>query len=207
MTDVQTGGAALRDAVTEVERFVDVDGWDQPGRLFALVSTSRLAEAEPELAGALGAHEQGTEPGALTPVEQDIDLSRRSLEELLATIAWPDAVLGALAVIERVVLPPDAEGAIPDEPEAAERFAAEHPAHEDVRLVAGVLRSGEAHCAVRLRSIDGEDGLIHGDDLVPGLVLALRETLEAEAGDVRRPAGGAGDTEPAAGHEGQRRSD
>lgn len=208
MSEVSDGGAALRDAVIEVERFVDDDGWDQPSRLFALVSTRHLVAAEPDLAGALAAHEQASKPDALTPVEQDIDLSRRSLEELLATIAWPQSVIGALAVMERVVLPPEAESDIPGEREAAERFAAEHPRREDVRLVAGVLRSGAVHCVIRLRSIEGDDGLIDGDDLVPGLVLALRETLEVEAGDdVRRPHGGAAEAGPAVGHEGQRRAD
>jgi hypothetical protein len=56
-------------------------------------------------------------------------------------------------------------------------FAAEHPDREDVRIAVGVLRSGEAHCVLRMRSHDDEDALIHGSDVVPHLVQALRETL------------------------------
>ena len=52
-----------------------------------------------------------------------------------------------------------------------------------MRIVAGVLRSGESHSVLRLRSHDDDEHLVHGYDLVPGLVAALRETLEADAGD------------------------
>ena len=41
----------------------------------------------------------------------------------------------------------------------------------------GALRGGQTHCVVRLRSHDSDDALIHGPDLVPGLVRALHETL------------------------------
>jgi hypothetical protein len=163
---------ALRIAVVEVERHASGSGWDQPARLFALVSTVELAAAEPQLAAELGISD-GTQQ-ALTPVEQ------QSLDQLLGEIMWPESVVGALAVTERVVLPPEAEDAIPTDPGQAFAFAAEHPAREDVRIAVGVLRSGESHCVLRMRSHDSEDALIHGSDVVPQLVEALRETLVAE---------------------------
>jgi hypothetical protein len=187
VTETDRSTAALRDAVVEVERFVAEAGWDQPGRLFALVTTRDLVAAEPELAAALATHAHQPADDALTPVEQEVDLGPRSLEELLATIAWPPAVVGALVTVERVVLPPTAEDDVPEDATAAERFASGHPEREDVRLVAGVLRSGEGHCLIRLRSRPAGEDLIHGPDLVPGLVLALRETLEADAADDVRP--------------------
>jgi hypothetical protein len=166
----------LRAAVLEVEHYVSDDGWDQPGRLFALVPTDELLEAEPELAIELGVHANTFD--ALTPVEQEIDGEVRSLEDLLSRIAWPSTVAGVVAVVERLVLPSSAEPEVPEEQARAMAYAAEHPAREDVRIAAGVLRAGEAHCVLRLRSHDDEDHLVQGPDLVPGLLAALRETLE-----------------------------
>jgi hypothetical protein len=176
-----TPAGSLRAVVLEVEHYVSVDGWDQPGRLFALVPTADLVDAEPDLAIELGVHESTYE--ALTPVEQEIDQDVRSLEELLTRIAWPSTVVGVVAVVERVVLPPAAEHDLPADDELASAFAAEHPAREDVRICAGVLRTGESHCVLRLRSHDDEEHLVHGADLVPRLVSALHETLEVADDD------------------------
>ena len=181
MSELSPMALSLRAASVEVEHYVGEDGWDQPGRLFALVATEELVEAQPDLAIELGVH-TGT-ADLLTPVEQEIDVNDRTLEELLSRIAWPPAVVGVLAVVERVVLPPEVEAEVPDEPEQADRFAADHPAREDVRIVASVLRSGESHCVLRLRSRDSDDDLVHGADLVPALVGALRETLEHDPGN------------------------
>lgn len=176
-----TAEAGLREAVLEVEHYVSDDGWDQTGRLFALVPTGELLEAEPELAIELGVHSNTHE--ALTPVEQEIDGEVRSLEELLGRIAWPSSVIGVVAVVERLVLPPAAENEVPEEQARAMAYAAEHPEREDVRIAAGVLRVGQAHCVLRLRSHDDEDHLVQGPDLVPGLLAALRETLEVPDDD------------------------
>ncbi len=172
---VSSNAIALRIAVVEVERHASGSGWDQPPRLFALVPTVELAAAEPHLAAELGITD-GSEQ-VLTPVEQELEEDQRSLDDLLGEIMWPESVVGALAVLERVVLPPQAESAVPDDPAEAVVFAAEHPDREDVRIAVGVLRSGEAHCVLRMRSHDDEDALIHGSDVVPHLVEALRETL------------------------------
>jgi hypothetical protein len=166
---------ALRLAVVEVERHASASGWDQPARLFALVPTLELAAAEPTLAAELGITDGSQQP--LTPVEQELEEDQQSLDDLLGQIMWPKSVAGALAVVERVVLPPEAEEAVPDEPHLAAAFAAEHPNREDVRIAVGVLRSGEAHCVLRMRSHDRDDALVHGSDVVPQLVEALRETL------------------------------
>jgi hypothetical protein len=166
---------ALRMAVVEVERHAAGSGWDQPARLFALVPTVELAAAEPSLAAELGITDGTQQP--LTPVEQELEEHQQSLDDLLGEIMWPESVVGALAVLERVVLPPEVESAVPPNPADAAAFAAEHPNREDVRIAVGVLRSGEAHCVLRMRSHDSDDALIHGRDVVPHLVDALRETL------------------------------
>jgi hypothetical protein len=169
---------ALRMAVVEVERHASASGWDQPARLYALVPTLELAAAEPTLAAELGITDGTQQP--LTPVEQELEETQQSLDDLLGEIMWPESVVGALAVIERLVLPPDVEEAVPDDPAEALAFAAEHPDREDVRIAVGVLRSGEAHCVLRMRSHDRDDALVHGSDVVPQLVQALRETLVEE---------------------------
>jgi len=173
-----TDALGLRMAAVEVEQHASQAGWDQPARLFALAPTAELAAAEPELAAELGISDGFGDP--FTPVEQELEDPGRPLEELLGDITWPPEVAGVLAVVERLVLPPGAEDEVPADPDLAARFAAQHEMHEDVRIVVGVLRTGEAHCVLRLRSHDSDDALIHGPDVVPALVEALRETLDPD---------------------------
>jgi hypothetical protein len=174
--EVSLEAIGLRVAVVEVERHASGSGWDQPAQLYALVSTAELASAEPELAAELGISD-GT-ADLFTPVEQELDDHTESLEQLLGGITWPETVAGALAIVERVVLPPEAEAGVPDDVLAAAAFAAEHPDREEVRVAVGVLRSGQAHCVLRMRSHDDDQAVIHGTDVVPALVQALRETLD-----------------------------
>jgi len=160
----------LRRAALEVEHHVAGEGWDQRPRLFALVSTAELIAREPALADQLSG-----DADSITPVEQELD-GTRELEDLLTEIEWPDAVVGCAAVIERIMLPPEAEDSLPDDPEALVTAAAAHPDRRDVRLVAAVTRDGRAHSAVRGKEpADAE--LLEGPDLVPGLIEHLRSTL------------------------------
>jgi hypothetical protein len=175
LDELSPDALGLRIAVVEVERHASDAGWDQPARLYALVPTTDLAAAEPQLAAELGISDGTGE--RFTPVEQELDEYSGSLEMLLKGITWPETVAGALAVVERVVLPPAAEDAVPDDADEASSFAAEHPEREEVRIAVGVLRGGLAHCVVRLRSHDDDNAVIHGPDVVPALVGALRETL------------------------------
>lgn len=177
-SDLTAAALGLRMATVEVEQHASQAGWDQPSRLFALVPTAELAMAEPELAAELGISDGYGDP--YTPVEQELEDQGQSLEQLLGAIMWPPEVAGALAVVERVVLPPEAEDQVPDDADLAVTYAAQHDRREEVRIVVGVLRTGEAHCVVRLRSHDSDDALMHGPDVVPALVEALRETLDTD---------------------------
>ena len=174
--------AALQTAVREVEAHAALAGWDSPARLFALVPTDDLVRREPGLAARLRL-DQRTGSGGLTPVEQEPLPPDRALDQVLARIEWPDAVAGAAAVVERVVLPPAAEAHLGAE--EAERVAAEHPDRDEVRVAAGVLRDGRGHCVVRLRSADSDDARVEGEDVVPGLVRLLSATLRP-SGEVGR---------------------
>jgi hypothetical protein len=163
--------SALEQAVVEVERHVAAQGWDAPPRLFALVPTVDLLAAEPGLADALAG------AGDLTPIEQEDLPHAAGLEGLLAGIAWPEEVVGAAVVAERLMLPPDAEEAMPADEEAALTWLSAHPQRQEVRLAVGVLRDGSRASVVRLRAHDDDLDVLVGPDLVPGLADALAGTL------------------------------
>jgi hypothetical protein len=80
--------------------------------------------------------------------------------------------------VERLVLPPEADEDIPDDPAAAEEFAASHPDRQEVRIVAGATRAGATYCALRFRSHDDATAVVESPDLVPALLELLRSTLE-----------------------------
>lgn len=169
--------AALQAVVRELEAHAAESGWDRPERLFALVDTADLVRREPQLAEALGVE---GEPEGLTPVEQEPLPPGTSLEQVLGEIVWPGEVAGCAAIAERLVLPPAADEGMPDDPAAAQEYAARHPAREEVRIVAAALRGGDSACAVRLRSHDEPESVLTSPDLVPGLLSLLHATLDLE---------------------------
>lgn len=183
--------------VTEVEAHVAEAGWDQPVRLFALVETADLLAREPQLAETLGLVAPEA-PGHLTPVEQE-DLGTGPLDDLLARIAWPDAVLGCALVHEVVTLPPGVEEALPTDVRDIAAWASSHPARQEVRMAVGVLRDGSRACALRVRGRPvlapapegaapelrepaplAPDEVLVGPDLAPGLAAALLGTFEED---------------------------
>lgn len=168
---------ALRLAVIDLERHVARSGWDGPTAVFALVRTAAALAQTPELAGQLPADALAlaqTDPNHLTSIEQEGLPEAADLEQLLAQLAWPDSVDGAAVVVERIVVPPEAA-------EAADQMAIEelmaHPQRQDVRIAAGVLRTGESWCALRSRANDSDDNVGGAPDAVPGLLEALTATL------------------------------
>jgi hypothetical protein len=181
VTDALDIDPALAAAVLEIEAHAAEIGWDKQARLFALVDTRELIEKEPALASAMGLDEASAQ-GSFTPVEQEIG-SDRPLEAVLESIMWPDGVTGCAAIVERLVLPPSADGHVPDEPEAALAFAADHPDRQEVRIVAGVTRAGATYCALRLRAHDDDQSVVGGADLVPNLLVLLRATLDEAPND------------------------
>lgn len=188
---------ALVAALAEIDSFVNQAGWGVPARLFALVNTEKLRESEP----ALAQHLVAGSPDSLSSIEQDEFHAGDDIEAALASIMWPDAVDGAAITLERVFLPNDVEDEIPADPAQAATFVASHPRRQDVRVIVGVLRTGEHHALARL--LDHPDDLLSGTDLVPALEMALLHTFDPTTGDVavsddmaakdaHRPAGPAG---------------
>lgn len=174
---------ALVAALMEIERHVATSGWDQPARLFALVRTDELIASEPALAAHLGlrATEDGAPVGALSSVEQEDfrevggDGDESDLPQVLARIAWPDAVHGCALALERAFLPPSAEGGIPDDPDEAAAYVAGHPERQDLRVVVGATRAGNGHGIARV--LASPEDLLGGEQLAPGIVSALAATL------------------------------
>lgn len=167
----------LEDVVVDLERHSATAGWDAPPRLYALVDTAELRRDQPDLAAELGIPAGVDSIAALEqpPLEGDA-----SIEELLGTIAWPPQVDGCALVMERIVLPPEAEAEIPDED--VDGWATGHPRREDVRVVVGVLKDGSRHSVLRLRKHDDDGEVLSGPDLVPALADALLATLSGGRG-------------------------
>ena len=178
---------ALAAAVLEIESHLAEGGWDQPARLYALVPTADLVRREPDLAAAMGLDASSAQ-GSLTPIEQDQLPAGGLLEEALPGIGWPPEVAGCVAVVERLVLPPGADGAVPEDVEAAAQYARDHPERQEVRIVAGVTRAGSAYAALRLRSHDDASSVVGGTDLVPGLTTLLGATLDNDPDGAPMPA-------------------
>jgi hypothetical protein len=168
----------LTRAVLEIDEYTATLGWDQPARLFALVDTAKLRAQEPGLANQLGLDDTAS-AGSLTPIEQDEVPAGTPLDKFLGTIAWPDAVTGCALTVERLMLPPSAEGTVPNglnEKQLA-KWVAAHPDRQEVRMTVAVLRDGARESAVRLREKDSSTEVLTGADLVPGLAEALAATF------------------------------
>lgn len=158
----------------DLERHVSEQGWDQPLELYALVPTVELLKAEPAAARLLGIDEP-SDPEQLTPVQQEQLPSDIPLEEALGRIMWPEGVAGCAIVMERLVRKGSDQTLAPEEePPATDE------ATEEIRMVAGVLRSGARHCAMRMRKHDSDAEVLSGEDLIPALTSALALTLDVE---------------------------
>lgn len=180
---IATGQDALQRTVRELERHVAARGWDGPVQVYALVRTGDALQRDPSLAERLPAdilREAGQDTNHLTAVEQEGLPDVSELGRLLGTIRWPETVDGAAVVVERVVLPPEAEAGLPDDPEQAQAALLADPRRRDLRLVVGVLRNGAQACAIRARDHDSDDRVATGPDLIPNLVTALADTLTDE---------------------------
>jgi hypothetical protein len=167
-------------AALDIERHVAAEGWDQPTLLFALVPTDHIRAEQPDLAAQLGVVDGGP---ALTTFEQPAPPDDEDLDVFLARIEWPAEIAGAALVVERIVLPPEAEAAIADRPDAA-TVARAHPDAQDMRIVVAVTKDGAQMSVLRLRGApgadgpsDSEDSVLTGHDLVPGLAEALLATF------------------------------
>ncbi|YAL84051.1 PPA1309 family protein [Dermacoccaceae bacterium W4C1] len=164
----------LISCAVDTERHVAAGGWDQPPRLFAIARNADIASREPALAAQLA----DVDPDAYSTIEQEGLPAEVSVEETLGRLAWPPQVDGVALALEQIVVPPEAEQDLPQDPEKATRALAAHPDREDVRLLVAVLRDGDAVCLLRQRSQDSDDRVAISQDLAPGLIQALQATFD-----------------------------
>ena len=170
----------LLTVAAETERYVSAAGWDQPPRLFALVPTRELAQVVPGLS-----ETDAVDDAGLSAVEQENLPASDDLEGMLAQIAWPAAVVGAAISVERLVVPPEAERDLPQDPAAAkllrhgEGWLAAHPERKDVRLLVAIHQDGRHIALLRQRDHDADNLVGTGPDLAPGLTQALLATFAA----------------------------
>ncbi|MCD4556780.1 PPA1309 family protein [Schaalia sp. lx-100] len=165
---------ALANVVVDIEKTAARAGWDHAPSLYALVPTQDLLERSDLPVDVKKQLKHGWDGSAehLSAIIQD-DLYENDLEDILGHLAWPEEVAGAAVSVERVVVPPQVEEEAPTDPELALQFIQNHPARTDVRLVAGVLRTGQSWSAVRSRSHDSDDKVGQGSALAPSLTEAL----------------------------------
>lgn len=149
-------------------------------RVYALVPTGDLLTREPGIAEMLGVSEP-VDPSDLTPIEQEPLPDELPIEEALGRMVWPEAVAGCALVMERLVLKGSDETLAPPRDADAGQWAKDQPGSEEIRMVAGVLRDGSRHSALRMRAHDSDDQVLNGPDLVPALTSALALTLEDES--------------------------
>lgn len=179
-TDPNARARSLAVTVTEIEQHAAAQGWDAPTGVFALVRTADALTTNPALARDLPAEvveAARRDPEHLTSIEQDGLPDASTLEDLLARLAWPETVDGAAIVVERIVVPPEAEVGMPTDQAAGVEYLMGHPDRQDVRIAVGVLRTGETWCALRTRANDADDAVAGSPDAVPGLVTALAATF------------------------------
>ncbi|MEI2643666.1 MAG: hypothetical protein U0R28_09875 [Candidatus Nanopelagicales bacterium] len=111
----------LETIVRDLDRHVAVDGWEQPPRLFALV----------------------TEDGPMSVVEQPWQSNGADLLADLAAIEWPDEVVGAAVSVQRV-LENEADvrvtvGALRDQTVATALRYRAHDTDDSVAVSSGVV--------------------------------------------------------------------
>lgn len=173
---------ALKEATLEIEKHVAKAGWDGPVRVFALVNAKKALAQTPELQENLALlHETNADSiseQTLFSVEQEGLPQSASLGELLSKIYWPDSVDGTAISVERVVLPPSAEVDLPQDEDAALKILQNHPARQEVRMVAALMRDGETWGALRMRKHDQDSMVLSGEKILDGLCTALAVTFE-----------------------------
>jgi hypothetical protein len=169
VTEVTDATNPLVLAVLEAESNRDRDGWGEPPQLYALVGKAAVIAAIPEL----DAEIREAPEDSLIPIKQEPLPPGESLE-VLASVHWPDDVTGCVLVTELVVLPPEAEGEEPPDPDKVEQWALDHSGSRPARLAVGVSRDGDYTCILRWQ---GDDSVQFNPRLADDLVTALLETF------------------------------
>lgn len=171
MTDSHLSQQALNKAMTEAVDFIHAEGWDTPPTLFALVPTSLLIDALPETDAA----------SPLTLVVQDslpanLGAGSEELGDYISRLAWPEDVAGVILAQEIMFRDASVTSAGAAEPRQARLFSGVLRGDEHLTLLQ--IRPTEEELADKGPFAEDEVELRGGENIAPGVIAALRSTLE-----------------------------
>lgn len=170
MNDSVFSPQALNKAMLEAVEFIHAEGWDVGPTLFALVPTELLVDAlgDDSEAAPLTLVVQDTLPDNLLPGSE-------ALGDYISRLAWPAEVAGA--VLAQEIMFTDA--AVPGSgPRPARIFSGVLRGEAELTLLQ--LRPTEAELADRGPFAEDEIQLRGGPGVAPGVISALRYTLDAD---------------------------
>ncbi|MFP7696926.1 PPA1309 family protein [Trueperella sp. LYQ143] len=168
---------ALQQVIYEIESQVARLGWDGPPRLYALVNAHEALQHTPDLRDHIDSAALANladDAHTFLAIEQDQLPLGVDIAELLPTIEWPEEVAGAAICLEQLFLPPEYDHDIPQDPEEAAAFVAQHPHRMEVRIAAGIVREGTSWSVARMRKFDDDKNVLSGPALAPALVELLQ---------------------------------
>ncbi|MBP3088763.1 hypothetical protein EML15_06310 [Corynebacterium sp. sy017] len=182
---------ALNKSMLEAVDFIHAEGWDQPPTLFALVPASLLDDAMPEVF----AEEDEHTPLALVVQDmlpEHILPGSEELGEFLASIVWPDQVVGAVLAQEIMFYDSSASDSSTSITDAALDISAV-PQARPARLFSGVLgtyaqltllqlRPSEEELAAKGPFAEDDIELRGGENIAPGVIAALQYPFEHPGG-------------------------
>jgi len=156
-------------AMLEAESHADRLGWGTSPQLYALTATVSLVTADHT---PLAEMRYGRPDRLILAAHES--LPGDGLIEALADIRWPGDVAGCVLITEFTDLPARGEEDAPLAPDAGAQWANPHPDGRPARLAAGVRRSGEHLCAVRIK---GDNDVQVRNEMAGDIVTALLGTF------------------------------
>lgn len=174
MNDSIFSPQALNKAMLEAVEFIHAEGWDAGPTLFALVPTEMLVDTLDETA----------DDSPLTLVVQDnlpdnLLPGSEALGDYVSRLAWPAEIAGAVLAQEIMFTDAAIAGSTP---RPARLFSG--VLRGDAELTLLQLRPTEEELAERGPFAEDEIELRGGPGVAPGVIAALRYTLEADPDEI-----------------------
>ncbi|ALP49539.1 PPA1309 family protein [Corynebacterium glutamicum] len=174
MNDSIFSPQALNKAMLEAVEFIHAEGWDAGPTLFALVPTEMLVDTLDDAA----------DDSPLTLVVQDnlpdnLLPGSEALGDYVSRLAWPAEIAGAVLAQEIMFTDAAVAGS---EPRPARLFSGVLRGEAELTLLQ--LRPTEEELAERGPFAEDEIELRGGPGVAPGVIAALRYTLEADPDEI-----------------------
>ncbi|BAU95171.1 hypothetical protein N24_0909 [Corynebacterium suranareeae] len=174
MNDSIFSPQALNKAMLEAVEFIHAEGWDAGPTLFALVPTEMLVDTL----------DDADEQSPLTLVVQDnlpenLLPGSEALGDYISRLAWPAEIVGAVLAQEIMFTDAAVAGS---EPRPARLFSG--VLRGDAELTLLQLRPTEEELSERGPFAEDEIELRGGPGVAPGVIAALRYTLEADPEEI-----------------------